>query len=231
MDFPEGESAYQVAREALKSLDRMGIYLPERPDLSSGQFVGEDGCPRIPHNVQDLSDLEIGELYRTVQEYFSYVVCQLATVGNDYEAAKETFKFVAAKVRLTKTGKVQDKTDNQIADRRYVIANSTAMRQKCLYNLLSKVVDKLESDLKMISRNITLREQRLKTGFRSLGLSRRKFVDEAAEELPNGEEEAPDVMVTSRRAPERRPSVEVTRDPRPRNRKTPKRRAPARRRK
>ena len=171
--IPEGEKAYDVAGKALGEMIRRGIFLPERPDFHPGKFVRSDGSPRMPTNIQDLSGEEIGELYNIVEQYYSYVTGQLAEVTNSYEVSKEIFKLVAAKVRLGKDGKQQDKTDRQIADRRYVLARADALELQCLHNLLSKVLDKLDSDMKVISRGITLREQQLKTGIRIAGVQAR----------------------------------------------------------
>lgn len=216
MDTPEGEEAYKVADSAHAAMVEMGIYLPERPEFEPGEFVHDDGSPRMPGNMQELTDMEIGELYYIVETYFAYVTGQFAQVSNQYEEAKEIFKFIAAKVRLGKEGKVQDKTDRQTADRRYVLANAKALELKCLYNLLSKVKDKLEADMKVISRNITLREQRLKTGGRvaSIG-ARKKFQghgrreEEPPHHMERDEpaEEAPEPRVRKRRPPRRRPSI------------------------
>lgn len=217
MDTPEGEDAYQVSQTAHDTMVEMGIYLPERPEFDHGAFVNEDGSPRMPNNMQELTDMEIGELYYIVETYYSYVTGQLAHVSNQYSEAQEVFKFIAAKVRLGKEGRQQDKTDRQIADRRYVLANAKALELKCLYNLLSKVRDKLDADMKVISRNITLREQRLKTGGRvaSIG-ARKKFSGhgrrpepEPAHHLEKDEEaeETPTPRVRKRRPPRRRPSI------------------------
>jgi hypothetical protein len=221
MDTPEGEAAYQVAQSAHDEMVSRGIYLPERPEFEPGQFTHEDGSPKMPKNMQELGDMEIGELYYIVESYYAYVTGQFAEVGNQYEEAKEIFNFIKAKVRLGKEGKVQDKTDRQVADRRYVLANAKALELKCLYNLLSKVKDKLESDMKVISRNITLREQRLKTGGRSGAIgARRKFsghVRHPSEESehhmeePEKPEEQPKPRVRSRRPPRRRPAIPVKR--------------------
>lgn len=225
MDTPEGEEAYKVAQSAYDEMVSRGIYLPERPEFEPGQFVHEDGSPRMPQNIQELGDMEIGELYNIVETYYSYVTGQFAHVSNQYAEAQEVFKFIAAKVRLGKEGKQQDKTDRQIADRRYVLANAKALELKCLYNLLAKVKDKLEKDMQMISRNITLREQRIKTGGRvaSIG-ARRRFSGHTPHprdteperhiEEPEAPEEAPTPRVRTKRPPRRRP---------PRNIKGPKR--------
>lgn len=222
MDDSEGEAAYKVAQSAYDELVSRGIYLPEKPEFQPGQFVHEDGSPRMPLNIQELSDMEIGELYNIVENFYAYVVGQFAVVSNQYTEASEIFKFVAAKVRLGKDGKQQDKTDRQIADRRYVLANAKALELKCLYNLLAKVKDKLETDMQVISRNITLREQRIKTGGRvaSIG-ARRKFSghirhpSEGTEnepspthhlEEPEEPEEAPAPRVRRGRPPIRRPA-------------------------
>lgn len=217
METPEGEAAYEVAKSAHDEMVSMGIYLPEKPEFDAGQFVHPDGSPKMPPNVQELADSEIGELYYIVLEYFAYVIGQFARVNNEYAESQEVFKFVAAKVRLGKEGKVQDKNDRQIADRRYVLANAKALELKCLYNLLSKVRDKLDADMKMISRSITLRDQRIKTGGRGNSIdARKKFRRElvTSEHYEAGweegeaepvEEEQP--RVTKRRPPRRRPAI------------------------
>lgn len=215
MDTPEGEEAYKVAQSAHDAMVERGIYLPERPEFEAGQFVHEDGSPRMPRNMQELSDMEIGELYYIVETYYAYVTGQFAEVSNQYEEAKEIFKFIASKVRLGKEGKVQDKTDRQTADRRYVLANAKALELKCLYNLLSKVKDKLEADMKVISRNITLREQRIKTGGRGASIgARKRFSGQMRSSVPEHHmekdeepEETPKPRVRKRRPPRRRPSI------------------------
>jgi hypothetical protein len=215
MDTPEGEKAYMVAESAHDTMVEMGIYLPERPEFLSGRFVHEDGSPRMPNNMQALSDVDIGELYYVVGAYYGYVTGQFVHVKNQYKEAKEVFKFIAAKVRLGKEGKVQDKTDRQMADRRYVLANAKVLELECLHNLLSEVKDKLESDMKLISRNITLREQRIKTGGRGASIgSKKKFRNQMRSSVPDhyteeSEEpsEEPKPRIRSRRPPRRRPPI------------------------
>jgi hypothetical protein len=209
METPEGEEAYHVAESAHSAMTEMGIYLPEKPEFDPSEFVHEDGSPRMPKNMQELSDMEIGELYYIVGSFFAYVTGQFADVGNRYDVAKETFNFVKAKVRLGKEGKQQDKNDRQIADRRYVIANARALELKCLYNLLSKVKDKLEQDLKSISRNITLRDQRIKTGGRAASIGARRRFSSSPQHMEDEEppKEVPRPRVRSRRPPQRRPPI------------------------
>ena len=220
MDTPEGEAAYKVAQSAHDEMVSRGIFLPERPEFDRGQFIHGDGSPKMPLNMQELGDMEIGALYNIVEAYYAYVTGQFAQVTNEYSEAQEIFRFIAAKVRLGKEGKVQDKTDRQIADRRYVLANARALELKCLYNLLSKVRDKLDADMKVISRNITLREQRLKTGNRvaSIG-ARKKFAGhvrppEEMEHYPETHEEPkeqPKPRIRSKRPPRKRPSIPIKR--------------------
>jgi|GEM_PF-5238205 len=212
IDSREGEEAYDVARSAHDEMISRGIHLPERPDFpSKHKFIGEDGSPEIPFDIQDLNEKELGQLYHIVNSWYSYVVGQWALVENQYIVAKEQFKLVAAKVRLGKQGKVQDKTDRQIADRRFVLANARAMELKCLFNLLSKVKDKYESDIKMISRGITLREQKIKTGARAGALAARKIKIRNAEDPPHyteideEHEDQPIPRVRKKRPPRRRP--------------------------
>jgi hypothetical protein len=221
MDTPEGETAYKVAQSAYDEMVQRGIYLPERPEFKPSMFVHDDGSPKLPQNIQELTDMEIGELYNIVEAYYSYVTGQFAAVTNQYSEATEIFKFIAAKVRLGKEGKQQDKTDRQIADRRYVLANAKALELKCLYNLLSKVKDKLEKDMMMISRNITLREQRIKTGGRVASIGRRRIAEHfrhpseqlAEQHMEESEvpEEAPAPRVRTKRPPPRRPPRNIKR--------------------
>lgn len=218
MTAPEGEEAYQVANSAQDELTMMGIYLAEKPEFDKCRFVHDDGSPKMPQNMQDLTDMEIGELYNIVETFFSYVVGRFAKISNEYLEASETFKFIAAIVRSGKAGRQQDKTDSQITDRRYVLANAKALELKCLYNLLSKVKEKLEADMKLISRNITLREQRIKTGGRAASIgARKKFSAHPRDVLVQYEEtteepEAPPIQrVKKRRPPRRRPSIPVKR--------------------
>jgi hypothetical protein len=211
MSIPEGEEAYSVADEMMQELTRRGIKLPARPTRDLGRFVDEDGVPIMPTNLQDLDDRDIGELYAVVQEYYAYVAGQVADTRNRHNEAIRKFKFIASKVRLAKDGKQKDKDDKKTADRRYVIADADAFRMECLYNLLAKVEEAVESDLKLISRNISLREQRLKIGGRvaSLG-SRRQLHLEPLKHYRDEDQEPeqqPPARPKSRRPPRRRPPV------------------------
>jgi hypothetical protein len=214
MSIPEGEEAYSVADEAMGELTRRGIKLPARPTRDRGQFVDDDGVPVMPTNLQDLSDREIGELYVVVQEYYAYVAGQVADTRNRHNEATRKFKFIASKVRLAKDGKQKDKDDKKMADRRYVIADSEAFRLECTYNLLAKVEEAAEADLKLISRNISLREQRLKVGGRgsSIGSRRRLAYDDDKPpkhytEEDQEPEDQPPAKVRSRKPPRRRPPM------------------------
>lgn len=64
MGDPEGEAAYQVSQSAYDEMVSRGINLPEKPEFDSGPFVHADGSPRMPLNMQELGDMEIGELDR-----------------------------------------------------------------------------------------------------------------------------------------------------------------------
>ena len=62
-----------------------------------------------------------------------------------------------------------------MSDVRYVTADARAFHKEAVWILLQKVADGLDADLKLISRNISLREQRLKVGGRgdAIGAKRR----------------------------------------------------------
>lgn len=202
MKIDEGEDAYRVSESAYSEMVKRGIRLPEKPDLSS-QFVDEDGGPVLPANLQVLTDHQIGELYGVLDDYYAYVAGQLADVQNQYEEGKEIFEFILSKVRLAKEGKQKDKDDLSKSDRRYVIANAKRLELKCLYNLLVRVVQGVESKLKRVSRSITLRENEMRKG------ARRAAVD-ARRQLSHTE---PPKTVASTKPTRVRPSSKIRRKP------------------
>lgn len=212
VDIKEGEEAYSVSKTAHAEMVSRGISLPERPAFpSSHEFIGEDGSPKIPFDLQDLSEQELGQLYWILNAWYAYVVGQWALVENQYTVAKEQFKLVASRVRIGKEGRVQDKTDRQITDRRYVMANARAIELKCLFNLLSKVKDKCDAEIKMVSRAITLREQKIKTGARAGAIRARKRIASDFDDPPHyteteEEQEQPVPRVRKRKPPRKRPA-------------------------
>lgn len=215
METPEGEDAYRVSDSAYDEMISRGIFLPEKPEFDDTRFVNEDGTPVMPANVQDLSGGDLGELYRVFQSFFSYVAGQYVEVKNRYLESKSTFEFIRAKVRIGKEGKQQDKTDRQITDRRYVIANAKVLELQCLYELMRSVKEMMDADLKMISRNITLRDQQIKTGSRGMSInSKRKLRSfdrphpsdrEQFSEESEAAEDAPQPRIRARRPGRRRP--------------------------
>jgi hypothetical protein len=210
MSIPDGEHAYEVADRARADLVEMGIYLPARPDPSESQFMDENGVPVLPANVQDLSDREIGELYSVFQKYNSYVLGRLAEIKIDHKQAVKQFGLVSAKVRLGKDGKQKDKDDRKMSDRRYVTADARAFHQEALWTLLQKVAEGLDADLRLISRNISLREQRLKIGGRDASIGSRRTINQHGEEPyaaeePREKRQGKEPSAKSRRPPPRRP--------------------------
>lgn len=178
MSLDEGEDAYKVADSAYDEMLSRGIKLPERPKPKTSHFIDADGGPLVPPNLQDLSNHQLGELYGILDDYYAYITGQLADIQNQLEQAKEAFEFISSKVRLAKEGKQKDKDDLKKSDRRYVTANAMRLELKCLYNLLSKVVLAVEGKLKLVSRNITLSENALKTGTRRAAVDVRRQLSE-----------------------------------------------------
>ena len=175
LEVPEGEAAYTVEDTALAEMIKLGIKLPERP-LGESRFLDEDGCPVMPENILELGDRDIGELYGIVQSFHSYVLGQLVLIKNRLAQAGKQVGFISARVRIGKDGTSKDKDDRMTTDRRYVMADSRTLELQCLYNLVSKVAESIDGDLRLISRNISLREQGLKVGARMATVDARKRI-------------------------------------------------------
>jgi hypothetical protein len=214
MKIPEGEAAYDVSDDAMAEMIEMGIYLPTRPNPQESKFLDENGVPVLPRNVQELNDREIGELYSIFQRYNSYVLGQLATVKIDHKQASKQFGFMSAKVRLGKDGKQKDKDDRKMSDVRYVTADARAFHKEAVWILLQKVADGLDADLKLISRNISLREQRLKIGGRGDAIGAKRHIrnhgdEEHKEEEPRERRQGKEPTAKGRSAPVRRAARKV----------------------
>lgn len=170
----EADDAYSsVAKEALENLASSGIYLAERPEPIESRFVHDDGTPKVPINISDLTDEEIGELHAIVITFFAYVAGQSAKADNEHKVAQEHCKLVESKVRLGKEGAQKDKDDKKLTDRRFVIANQILLRARCKVAYLNAVISKLEAEAKLISRNITLRGDMMKNVNRDASIRRR----------------------------------------------------------
>lgn len=174
MDIEEGPRHYEVSEEAFQDLIDRGLKLPERPDSRESEFVGDDGGIIMPSNLVDLSDEDLGELYGVLEQYYAYAAGQLALVKNSFKESDKQHRFIAAKVRLGKDGTEKGKDAKKLIDRRFVISEAEAFKQECLHNLIAKVVEAAEADLKFVSRSISIRDQRLKSAGRAASIGARR---------------------------------------------------------
>jgi len=211
METQEGEDAYRVAESAYDGLINLGIHPREWPPPFESQYLDDDGVPRIPGRVVDLENDDLGDLFHIVGSYATYVNEQLGLIENQYDEAKKQKEFIAAKVRLGKDGKQTDKTNLMTTDRRFVLADAKELELRCLSRLMTKVAKGLETDLKMLSRHISLRDQKIKTAMRSGSIDSRKIPSGYFLELEDEETLDQEAEMPEERRGTRRPSIKPPR--------------------
>jgi hypothetical protein len=118
MSIPIHQPIISDGREVLDSLKdklkRMKLRVPERPRTDDGKLID----PRIPADITLLNDEQLGRLHGEFAAMSAYVYGQLGLRSVEHSIQKRIDKVTRAKVRLLKSGTVDDKAAKTEVDSR-----------------------------------------------------------------------------------------------------------------
>lgn len=172
VDEVTGTEAYAFSDRVIDEAKRIGIAKENRPrimrehttifpDMKVGQYF--DGC--LPTVIRTLSLDQVSALYSLFSSWYSYVAFQTKKVAAQRSQAGAQKELIWSMVRQQKRyddeGKKRDVStmnDEAHKDRRFIEIDSAYKYLDSLYDLLSASTTTTSNDLKVISREITIRQ-------------------------------------------------------------------------
>lgn len=150
--FEENRSS-EIAIEKLKKA-RLSI-----PSAPSGNT-----CPQMPEDITELGDKDLGHYMGIYSAWISYAESVSALADIRATTRENIFDFVQAKVRIEKSGTVQDKSDQTTVDERYQEALSDFETASATRSLTQSLLRGYIRNYEALSRELTRRQNELKTG-------------------------------------------------------------------
>jgi len=216
MSLEEAQRFYEsVGPASDKIVAEMGLRALDHPTMG---FRAGDDYPCLPTNLMDLSDRELGELHTRFEAWQTYLGPLIADLETRTSAAKDWMEHIEASLREGLSGTDDKRRRKARLDRRYVIAKTD---WRVLDTALIKALAHYKTFAggeKVVSRNITLRQQQNQTFNRSDNIQsarnifRRSAMARGSETLPYREERDPTRAQQMRSRPSR-PATSTGRPP------------------
>lgn len=149
-----------LVEEVMEEIHQQGILIPKQPMLNGEAFIpeipkGPEGKPSLSHlSNRDISDLNVQFL-----SYHDYVLAQFKIKRVMSSIFEKRYGQVKAHVRALHGGSVVDKTDATTVDPRVQDADFDLTRIQVEAELVEAVLKACEADMKVISREVAIREQ------------------------------------------------------------------------
>ena len=173
----EDEQAYEgLDQRAQAFIHKIGLRLPEQPMTKDGEVL----APRIPKNPDGSPSLEpldltgLTNLYAQLLSYQQYANTQLGNLEIEKLALKEKMELLESKLQLLLPPPEASKKARIRTDSRYQKMKRAATECKAKIALLSKLVSGTEEEMKLVSREITIRTTDFDNVKRESNLGKRK---------------------------------------------------------
>lgn len=127
----------QFIDELRVRLQRMKLHVPRRPKDENDEVLD----PSMPSDITNLNDTRLGQLHGEFAAMASYVYGQLGLRSVEHAIAKRAERLTRAKVRIEKSGTVEDKAAKTEVDSRtravselLLIAESTEVLTRAVFD-------------------------------------------------------------------------------------------------
>lgn len=237
-DENEGMETYTFADKVKQRITDMGVGNYERPRLDTdheGVIThlkrGDYFDGRLPTVIRKLSLDQLSALYSLYSNWFGYITTQFMLIAAERSEATRQREFLLNHLknhyRQPYAGKKIPETavtDAAKTDKRYVVANARYEELTAIYNMLEAMKEVANQDMKVISREVTIQQEKVRKelllqGFGNRGRDYANAVSQSEwEPSPIGEptDEVPDSQVQdSRVRVSPRPSIQGPARPRP----------------
>jgi hypothetical protein len=174
-DENHGMTAYTFADRVKKRVADLGIgnYLRPRLDkdhegLFPGLKKGDYFDGRLPTVIRKLSLDQLSALYSLFSNWYGYVATQFMVIATERSEAMRQRDFLLTHLRNyyrvpDESGKKPPETsitDAAKQDKRYVLANARAEELDCLYNQIAIGRGIASQDMRVISREVTIQQEK-----------------------------------------------------------------------
>jgi hypothetical protein len=238
-DENHGMTAYTFAEKVKRRVSDLGIGNYQRPKLDKDHEGvvprlkrGEYFDGRLPTVIRKLTLDQLSALYSIYSNWFGYVATQFMLVATERSEAMRQRDFLLTHLRNfyrapDADGKKSPETavtDAAKQDKRYVMANARAEELDCVYNMLSITRGIASQDMRVISREVTIQQEKfqkelLLQGFGNRGRDRDftqalegdDYGDAPEDPAEPGDEGASEDEVAHAKPPPSRPKVRVPR--------------------
>lgn len=172
----EDKEAYEGLKDRAQAfIHKIGLRLPEQPMTKDGKILQ----PRIPRNPDGSPSLEpldlvgLTNLYAELLAYGEYASTQLGNIEIEKLALKEKLELLEAKLLILLPPPEASKKAKIRTDSRY--QKLRRQQTECLARLalLSKLVAATEEEMKLVSREITIRTSDKENVQRAENMNRR----------------------------------------------------------
>lgn len=235
-DENHGMTAYTFADKVKKRVADLGVGNYQRPrlekdheavilHLKKGQFF--DG--RLPTVIRKLTLDQLSALYSLYSNWFGYITTQFMLIAAERSEATRQRDFLLNHLKnyyraTDDEGKKLPETaitDAAKTDKRYVLANARYEELTAVYNMLEAMREVANQDMRVISREVTIQQEKLHKelllqGFGNRGRDFTSAIEgddsygEAPED-PDNENDDDAIEEGATKAPSPRPRVRIPR--------------------
>lgn len=222
----EGEEMYTFADGVVQELEKKGFGLIARPVIEKehtsifpGLNEGDYFDGRMPTILKKLSLDQVSMLYSLFNGWHAYIISELNIIQIEYSEAtqKQELLWAMVRVRHKKHGrKVGVTISDQLAsdltrgDTRYIEANAKLLQVKALKSSVEKLIKVVETNLKLISREITVRGVQAQTEQRGANFSSRvrsaRYANQSVEQGDKDEDRGSEKVSAKNRTVVRKPA-------------------------
>jgi len=170
-----GLETYDYAENVERRLAELGVTRHDPPKVMKahegvlGVKAGQYFDGRLPTVIKDLTLDQLSALNSLYSNWHSYLRYQLTVAAARMSEAKRQADFLWSLIRQQRrmdpsTGKKRDPqtmSDVTTTDFRWVTADARYAQEKLLYDFLDAFVEMAKQDMKVISREVTIQENKL----------------------------------------------------------------------
>lgn len=175
-DENHGMTAYTFADKVKKRIADLGIGNYTRPKLEKdheGVVLhlkrGDYFDGRLPTVIRKLTLDQLSALYSLYTNWFGYITTQFMLIAAERSEATRQRDFILNHLKNhyrlpDEEGKKMVETavaDAAKTDKRYVLANARYEELNALYNMLEAMKDVANQDMKVISREVTIQQEKM----------------------------------------------------------------------
>jgi len=175
-DENHGMTAYTFSDKVKKRIADLGVGNYERPRLEKDHEgvvlhlkKGDYFDGRLPTVIRKLSLDQLSALYSLYSNWFGYITTQFMLIAAERSEATRQRDFILN--HLKNHYRLPDEegkklvetavTDAAKTDKRYVLANARYEELNALYNMLEAMRDVANQDMKVISREVTIQQEKM----------------------------------------------------------------------